>query len=243
MTMIVLVVVVLVVGAAALVIAAELVARDRLRARLVRMCAGVLGTDPAVTIDHRSPVLVQLARRRLSRMDLDTGRDGVGPHAILVTGHALGVAPVPEGLHVEALAATATLRLSWIRHAVDAAQADADTGGMTVRSIGLLPKKRSLVMTVGLPVAFGLGVDIRVVIAVSLKHGRLAFRATDLAMPVSVVPVPLPIAWAIDSWIAQLRPQVVPEALDALTIRALRWEKKAVTLDLTAEETTVPLTA
>lgn len=221
---------------------AEREAHKRLQAKLVQMCAGVLGTDPTVALAGRS-VLVQLARRRLTRVDIDTPAATASPNAMLVSGRADGVAPVENGLQLDALAATATLRLSWIRHVVEAVQAGNDAGGIAVRSVSLVPKRRSLVMTVSLPVAFGIGVDLRVVIAVSLKDGKLVFRATDLSMPFTVLPVPIPVAWAIDSWIVQLRPQVIPPALDALTIRAIRWEKKSVTLDLTARNVTVPLPA
>lgn len=227
---------------AALLVWAEREARRRLQEKLMRMCADVLGAPPEVTLDRR-PVLLQLLQRRLSRVGIDTVSTDAGPRSILVHGDARGVAQVPEGLRLSELTATATLRLSWIRHVVEVAQAGAGANGVTVRSITLLPKKKSLAMTVGLPVAFGLGVDLRVVILVGLKDGRLTFRATELAMPVSIVPVPIPVAWAIDSWIVQLRPKVIPAALDALTIRAIRWEKKSVTLDLTADDATVPLTA
>lgn len=219
---------------------AESVARAALRERLARQCASVLGAVPTVTLARR-PVLLQLAARRLSDVGIDSRGAGAGPHAILLDGRATGVAPVPDGLHLDALAATATLRLSWIRHIVEAAQTGGGVGGVTVRSVSLLPRRRSLSMTVALPVAFGLGVDIRVVVSVRVKDGRLVFRATDLSMPVSIVPVPIPVAWAIDSWVKEIRPKVIPPALDALTIEDVRWEKEAVTLDLRADEATVPL--
>ncbi|MGX9295851.1 hypothetical protein [Tsukamurella paurometabola] len=218
--------------------AAELLARAALRAGLARRCAPVLGAAPAVVLSRR-PVLLQLAVRRLAAVAVDSRTVGAGPHAILLDGRARGVSPVPGGLHLEALAATATLRLSWIRHVADRAQAG--DAGVTVRSVALLPRRRALAMTVGLPVAFGLGVDLRVVVAVRVRHGRLVFRATDLSMPVSIVPVPIPVAWAIDSWVKEIRPRVVPPALDALTIADVRWERDAVTLELTADEATVPL--
>ncbi|NMD54248.1 MULTISPECIES: hypothetical protein [Tsukamurella] len=222
-------------------VATEILARTALRRRLVVLSSGVLGASPVVTLDRRRPVLLQLAQRRLAAVTLDTRTVDAGPHAILLDGHARGIAPVPDGLRLAALDATATLRLSWIRHVVDAAQADGAPGGITIRSVALQPKRKSLVMTVGLPVAFGIGVDVRVVVAVGVDGGRLTFRATDLSMPISVVPVPIPVAWAIDSWVRDLRPKVVPSALDALTIADVRWENRAVTLDLTADDATVPL--
>jgi len=240
-TMWIIAVTIVVVIVAAGLIAAELLARAALRGRLVGLSSGILGASPVVTLDHRRPVLLQLAQRRLTGVTVDTRTVDAGPHAILLDGHAHGLAPVPDGLRVAGLDATATLRLSWIRHVVDAAQADGGPGGITVHSVALKPKKRSLVMTVGLPVAFGIGVDIRVVVAVGVDAGRLTFRATDLSMPISVVPVPIPVAWAIDSWVKELRPKVIPAALDALTVADVRWEKDAVTLDLTADDATVPL--
>ncbi len=234
-------VVVAVLAALALVVlAAELLARAALRARLAHRCASVLGAVPTVTLAAR-PVLPQLALRRLSVVGVQTRTVGAGPEAILLDAHARDVAPVADGLRLGALAATATLRLSWIRHVVDAAQGGGGPGGIAVRSVALLPRRKSLAMTVALPVAFGLGVDLRVVVAVRVKGGRLAFRATDLSMPVSIVPVPIPVAWAVDAWVKELRPQVVPAALDALHISRMRWEKDAVTLELSAEEVTVPL--
>ena len=110
-----------------------------------------------------------------------------------------------------------------------------------MRTLRLLPRRRSVAVTVGLPVAFGLGVDVRVVVAVSVRDGRVALRATDLSMPVSVVPVPIPIAWAIDSWVKEIRPRVIPPALDALTITDVHWGAEEVTLELTADDATVPL--
>lgn len=224
-----------------LAVAGEWFARRALRAKLAALCAGVLGADPAIVIAHRRPVLLQLAERRLAGVTVDTRTVGAGPHAILLDGRARGVAPVPEGLRLDALDATATLRLSWIRHVVEAAQADGGPGGITVHSIALRPRRRALVLTVGMPVAFGIGVDIRVVVAVRVKDGRLRFRATDLAMPVSIIPVPIPVAWAIDSWVKEIRPRVIPPALDALTITDVRWGAEEVTLELTADDATVPL--
>lgn len=223
------------------VAAAELVARAALRTRLAGLCSRVLGAPPVVTLDRRRPVLIQLAQRRLAGVTLDTRTVGAGPHAILLDAHARVLAPVPGGLRVTGLDATATLRLSWIRHIVDAAQVDGGPGGITVHSVALKPKKRSLVMTVGLPVAFGIGVGIRVVVAVGVDGGRLTFRATDLSMPISVVPVPIPVAWAIDSWVKELRPKIIPAALDALVVADARWEKGSVTVDITADDATVPL--
>ncbi|KXP01393.1 hypothetical protein [Tsukamurella pseudospumae] len=233
----VLLVVIAVVGA----LLAERIAREGLRTKLVGMCTDVLGATPSVVLDVRRPVLLQLLQRRLSGLEITTRDVGAGPHAIILDGHARGVAPVPDGLRVDALTATATLRLSWIRHVVEAAQAGGGVGGITVSSVTLMPRRKSLGMTVGLPVAFGLGVDIRVVVAVGVKAGRLTFRVTDLSMPIAVIPVPIPVAWAIDSWVKELRPTVIPPALDALTITRMHWQKKSVTLDLSASDTTVPL--
>lgn len=231
------VVVVLIVAVLALC-ALELVARSRLRAKLTGLSARVLGAPPAVTLARR-PVLWQLAQRRLASVRVESR--ALAADAIRVSGRAHGLAPVPDGVHLGGLTATATLPLAWIRHTVDTAQAGSEADPVTVRSITLLPKTESVAVTVGLPVAFGLGVDLRVVIGVRVREGRIALRATDLSIPVSIVPVPIPIAWAIDSWVTQVRARVIPPAVDLLTIEALRWEREAVTLAISAEDVTVPL--
>ncbi|GAA1084815.1 hypothetical protein [Tsukamurella spumae] len=233
--------VVVIVIAALGVLVAEWFARARLRARLVLLGTPVLGAAPSVVLDVHRPVLLQLLQRRLSGLEITTRDVGAGPHAILLDGRARGLAPVPGGLRVDALTATATLRLSWIRSVIEAAQAGGGIGGITVRAVSLVPRRRSLALTVGLPVAFGLGVDLRVVVAVGVTAGRLTFRVTDLSMPIAVIPVPIPVAWAIDSWVKELRPSVIPPALDALTVTAVHWQEEAVTVDLSAGDATVPL--
>lgn len=222
----------------ALLICAELVARWKLRSRLVELSTGMIGTRPAISLARR-PVLLQLAERKLAGVGIDTLDGAPEPSTIIVHGHARGIEQVAGGLRLGALTASATLPLAWMRRAAESAQAGSD--GVVVRSISLMPRRGALSVTVRLPVAFGRGVDIRLAIAVTVDDGRLVFRATDLSMPVNPVPIPIPIAWAIDSWIVQLRSSVIPPALDALTISAIRWESDAVVLDVTARDATVPI--
>ncbi|MGC5025821.1 hypothetical protein ACLQ3K_13795 [Tsukamurella sp. DT100] len=222
-------------------VAAEAWARTRVRAEIRRAATDPLGAVPTVTLGSR-PMLVPLARhRRIPRLHVDTHHAAADPRVLVLAADATDVVPGDEAVTVGSLDATAELRLSWMRHLVDTAREESDDAAIVVRSLTLLPRRRSVSVTVGLPVAFGLGVDVRVVVAVSVRDGRVALRATDLSMPVSVVPVPIPIAWAIDSWITALRARIVPAAVDALTITDIRWSEDAVVVDLTAHEATVPL--
>ncbi|WP_019202969.1 hypothetical protein [Tsukamurella sp. 1534] len=227
-----------VLGAVVLLCAGEFAARALVRARLAGMCADVLFHRPAVALGAR-PVLLQLAERRLARVGVDTDGEPADPRALLLRGEARGVSTAPGGLRLRALDARATLPLPWIRYAAEAAGGNGD--GVVVRSISLMPRRGALSVTVGLPVAFGRGIDVRMAIAVTVADGRLAFRATDLSMPLSPVPVPIPMAWAIDSWIVALRAKVIPPALDALTITAVEWGRDAVIVDVTAHDATVPM--
>ena len=222
-------------------LAAEAWARARVRSEIVRATTDPLGAAPAVALGPR-PALVPLARhRRIPRLHVETRHAAADPRVLVLTADATDVVPGNAAVTVGSLDATAELRLSWMRHLVDTARAEADDAAIVVRTLRLLPRRRSVAVTVGLPVAFGLGVDVRVVVAVSVRDGRVALRATDLSMPVSVVPVPIPIAWAIDSWITALRARIVPPAVDALTITDIRWSEDALVVDLTAHEATVPL--
>ncbi|CAM3586354.1 hypothetical protein ACXYTP_04200 [Tsukamurella ocularis] len=222
-------------------VAAEVWARARVRSEIVRAAAEPLGAAPTVTLGPR-PALGPLARhRRIPRLHVDTRHAAADPRVLVLSARAIDVVPGDEAIAVGSLDATAELRLSWMRHLVDTTRDGAEDAAIVVRSLTLLPRRRSVAVTVGLPVAFGLGVDVRVVVAASVRDGRVALRATDLSMPVSVVPVPIPIAWAIDSWIAALRARIVPPAVDALTITDIRWSDDGVVVDLTAHEATVPL--
>ncbi|TWS19904.1 hypothetical protein FK529_07070 [Tsukamurella asaccharolytica] len=222
-------------------LAAETWARARVRSEIVRSVADLLGAAPTVAFGPRL-ALVPLARhRRIPALHLETRHAANDPRVLVLTAAATDVVPGRDAVTVGSLTATAELRLSWMRHLVESAREKPGDAAIVVRTLTLLPHRRSVAVTVGLPVAFGLGVDVRVVVAVSLRDGRIALRATDLSMPVSVVPVPIPIAWAINSWITALRARIVPPAVDALTITDLRWSEDAVVVDLTAHEATVPL--
>lgn len=221
----------------------EIYARSRIRGRLEKASTELLGSPTSVTIGRRS-VFLQAAARRASRVGIDTDDRSAGPEGITLHGYASGVTQVSGGVHLESLRATVTVPLARIRQAIAQSQARSDGNLFEVRSVSLMPRREAVSLTVALPVAFGFGIDVRLAIRVDLEDGRLQFHAIDLSMPLNpmpLAPVPIPVAWAIDSWVGQLRPKVVPPALDALTIAWLRWDRESVTGTVIARDAVVPL--
>lgn len=219
----------------------ELYLRNKTVDCLSEQFTTALGTPTTVDISGR-PVLLQYLDNEVQWVSIDTDDSQAGRDGIRLHGRADRVGQSADGMTLGALDAVITIPTAWLQQLTKQPQTGSPStqqqaGAFTIDDISTLPDKESLVIKAKYPIIFGIAIDVEATIKLTVADGKLAFRVTDVSTPLS--PFPIPASWADDA-VQQLRPKIIPPALDALTISSLKWGMSDITATVTARDTTLP---